>query len=168
MIMGPIFGNQFMRIYEFIRHNMEERESLNRINQVLSLKPVKDCGTIALEDIRCIEFQNISFSYDGEINALKNLNLLFEGGRKYALVGPSGSGKTTIIRLILRFWDDYNGKIRINGIDIKEVSLEELLSFISIVRVPVVDALPSETTTVTSLGPGPPPRSRTETVPSSV
>lgn len=133
MIMGPIFGNQFMRIYEFIRHNMEERESLNRINQVLSLKPVKDCGTIALEDIRCIEFQDISFSYDGEINALKNLNLLFEGGRKYALVGPSGSGKTTIIRLILRFWDDYNGKIRINGIDIKEVSLEELLSFISIV-----------------------------------
>lgn len=133
MIIGPIFGNQFMRIYEFIRYNMEERESLNRINQVLSLKPIEDNETYILDDINCIEFQNISFSYDNKIKVLKNLNLLFEEGNKYALVGPSGSGKTTITRLILRFWDDYEGEIRINNVNIKEIPLKNLLSFISIV-----------------------------------
>ncbi|KZX10511.1 putative ABC transporter ATP-binding protein [Methanobrevibacter oralis] len=134
MIIGPIFGNQFMRIYEFIRYNMEERESLNRINQVLSLQSIEDNDkSIILDDINYIEFQNLSFSYDNQIKVLKNLNILFVEGKKYALVGPSGSGKTTITRLILRFWDDYEGKIKINNIDIKEIPLKKLLSFISIV-----------------------------------
>lgn len=72
MIIGPIFGNQFMRIYEFIRYNMEERESLNRINQVLSLQSIEDNDkSIILDDINYIEFQNLSFSYDNQIKVLK-------------------------------------------------------------------------------------------------
>ena len=127
MIIGPIFGNQFMRIYEFIRYNMEERESLNRINQVLSLQSIEDNDkSIILDDINYIEFQNLSFSYDNQIKVLKNLNILFVEGKKYALVGPSKSGKTTITKLILRFWDDYEGKIKINNIDIKEIPLKKL------------------------------------------
>ena len=72
---------------EFIRYNMEERESLNRINQVLSLKSIEDNDkSIILDDINYIEFQNLSFSYDNQIKVLKNLNILFVEGKKYALV----------------------------------------------------------------------------------
>lgn len=135
MIIGPIFGNQFMRIYEFIRYNMEERESLNRIKHILSLKSIEEPKKIVnLDgDIEIIEFQDVSFSYEDGVKVLKNLNLLFEAGKKYALVGSSGSGKTTITRLILRFWDDYEGKIKINNVDIRDVPLKEFLSYVSMV-----------------------------------
>lgn len=135
MIIGPIFGNQFMRIYEFIRYNMEERESLSRINHVLSMQSVQESKNTADldEEIDNIQFENVSFSYEGEIKVLKNINLSFEGGKKYALVGSSGSGKTTITRLLLRFWDNYEGKIKLNNVDIKEIPLRKLLSLVSMV-----------------------------------
>ena len=81
-----------------------------------------------------IEFQNVTFRYptrDGDV--LKDFNMVIEPGQKVAIVGISGSGKSTIVQLIERFYDVNEGKILIDGIDIKEYSLKELRQSIGFV-----------------------------------
>lgn len=80
-----------------------------------------------LKNIDKIEFINVSFSYP-EINRkiIENMNLTINFKDKIGLVGESGIGKSTMIRLLLRFYDVTSGQILINGIDIKEYSLQDL------------------------------------------
>ena len=80
-----------------------------------------------LKNIDRIEFINVSFSYP-EINRkiIENMNLTINFKDKIGLVGESGIGKSTLIRLLLRFYDVTSGQILINGIDIKEYSLQDL------------------------------------------
>lgn len=73
-----------------------------------------------------ISLQNITFSYDGEHNVLKNFNLDIPKGKTVALVGQSGSGKSTIANLLMRFYDVEEGKITIDGTDIKNIQLISL------------------------------------------
>ncbi|OOM75734.1 lipid A export ATP-binding/permease protein MsbA [Clostridium puniceum] len=77
-----------------------------------------------------IKFENVSFSY-GSHNILDNVSFIIPENTTTAIVGPSGAGKSTLCNLIARFWDVNNGKITIGGIDIKEYSLDSLLSNIS-------------------------------------
>ena len=79
-----------------------------------------------------IEFKNVSFSYD-EKNILTNVSCKMHEREITAIVGPSGSGKTTLCNLIARFWDVQSGSITIGGVDIKDISLETLMSKISMV-----------------------------------
>ena len=83
-----------------------------------------------------ISFENVSFSYDGEHYVLKDINMTLPKGRKLALVGPSGGGKTTLCHLIPNFYpvEPENGTIRIDGIDIRELTLESLRKNIGIVQ----------------------------------
>ena len=71
-----------------------------------------------------IEFQNVSFGYDDK-NVIKDFNLTIKKGENVALVGPSGSGKSTIANLVTRFYDVREGKILIDGIDIRDIKLKE-------------------------------------------
>ncbi|MGN1401878.1 MAG: ABC transporter ATP-binding protein [Bacillus sp. (in: firmicutes)] len=80
-----------------------------------------------------IDFENVEFSYDGKRKALKGINLKMEAGQKVALVGHTGSGKTSIANLISRFYDRTGGIIRIDDIDIKDISVSSLRRHISIV-----------------------------------
>jgi len=73
-----------------------------------------------------ISLQNITFSYDGEHDVLKNFNLDIPKGKTVALVGQSGSGKSTIANLLMRFYDVEEGKITIDGTDIKDIQLISL------------------------------------------
>ncbi|MDC1053932.1 ABC transporter transmembrane domain-containing protein [Alphaproteobacteria bacterium] len=79
-----------------------------------------------------IEFNNINFSFE-ENNILKNINLTIESGKKTAIVGLSGSGKSTLINLLLRFYDDYSGDIKIDNHNIKSLSLFDLRENISLI-----------------------------------
>ncbi len=79
-----------------------------------------------------IEFNNINFSFE-ENNVLKNINLTIESGKKTAFVGLSGSGKSTLINLLLRFYDNYTGNIKIDNHDIKSLSLFDLRENISLI-----------------------------------
>lgn len=85
-----------------------------------------------------IEFRNVSFSYNGETQALRDVSLFVEEGKKIALVGPSGSGKSTMINLIPRFYDVVKGTIAIDGIDVRKLDLAFLRSHIAIVPQEVV------------------------------
>lgn len=78
-----------------------------------------------------ITFENVSFHYSNEIPVLKNISFNCKPGMMIALVGPTGVGKTTITQLISRFYDPIEGRILIDGKDIKDVTLESLRKNIS-------------------------------------
>lgn len=81
-----------------------------------------------------VEFEGVSFRYfESSSNVLTNVNFTAEPGQTVALLGATGSGKSTIINLIPRFYDPSEGTIRIDGIDIRDVTLESLRSQIGIV-----------------------------------
>jgi subfamily B ATP-binding cassette protein MsbA len=80
-----------------------------------------------------VEFRNVTFSYNGEVDALRGISFRASAGEKVALVGPSGSGKTTLINLIPRFYETSSGTILIDGIDTKSLSLGDLRAHIAIV-----------------------------------
>lgn len=80
-----------------------------------------------------VEFVSVSVSYDGSTKVLDNLNFKIPKGKITALVGPSGSGKTTVLKLLCGFYEPLEGLVRINGVDLKEWSLEAARSQISFV-----------------------------------
>lgn len=71
-----------------------------------------------------IEFMDVSFSYDGEHKILDGLNLKIKAGERVAIVGSNGAGKSTLVKLLLRLYDPDNGKILVNGIDIRDYDVE--------------------------------------------
>lgn len=81
-----------------------------------------------------INYQNVSFGYENKENVLEKINLSIRAGETVALVGPSGAGKTTICSLLPRFYDVKNGKITIDDIDTKKMTLESLRSHIGVVQ----------------------------------
>ncbi|MDH6363659.1 ATP-binding cassette subfamily B multidrug efflux pump [Enterococcus sp. PF1-24] len=73
-----------------------------------------------------IEFKNVSFSYDGKNNVLNNISFVAEPGETIALVGHTGSGKSSIINVLMRFYEFYEGEILLDDQDIRNFSLTEL------------------------------------------
>ncbi|MBR1397011.1 MAG: ABC transporter ATP-binding protein [Selenomonadaceae bacterium] len=80
-----------------------------------------------------VSVENVSFSYDGVHDALKNVSLEVKPGQMIAFVGPSGAGKSTIANLIPRFYDVTSGSIKIDGLDIRDVTMNSLREQIGIV-----------------------------------
>jgi subfamily B ATP-binding cassette protein MsbA len=85
-----------------------------------------------------VEFRNVSFSYNGENQALKKINLSVKAGEKIALVGPSGGGKSTFINLIPRFYELQEGDILIDNYSTRNISLPSLRNQIAIVPQDVI------------------------------
>lgn len=73
-----------------------------------------------------IEFKDVSFSYDGKVNVLKNLSFEAKAGKVVAIVGPTGGGKTTIVNLLMKFYDISSGEITIDGINIDEYKKSDI------------------------------------------
>ncbi|MDP9757481.1 ABC transporter ATP-binding protein [Agrobacterium tumefaciens] len=80
-----------------------------------------------------VELKNVSFEYVANQPVLKDVSVLFEGGKMTALVGPSGSGKSTIINLMMRLYDPQSGSVEINGMDLRDVSFASLREHVSYV-----------------------------------
>ena len=82
---------------------------------------------------RRIEFDDVAFSYDGRSPVLRGIDLEVRHGETIALVGPNGCGKSTLMSLLPRFWDPVRGAIRIDGEDLRDVSLRSLRGQLGIV-----------------------------------
>ncbi len=80
-----------------------------------------------------VEFRDVSLRYAGETAALQDVELRFEAGRTVALVGPSGAGKTSLVAMLARLYDPTEGRVVIDGTDIRDVQLESLRSEIAFV-----------------------------------
>ncbi|WP_349944516.1 ABC transporter ATP-binding protein [Lacrimispora sp. BS-2] len=108
--------------------------SLDRVEEItnagLEGNPKKTAG--AIPDCFDITFDHVTFGY-GKEPVLKDLSFHVPEHTSVALVGPSGSGKSTITKLIPRFYDVSQGKIQIGGIDIRDMSLDQVLSYVSMV-----------------------------------
>ena len=105
--------------------------SMERVDKILKAKeyitnPVNPVNLTQFN--HCIEFKNVSFRYDKQW-VLKNINLKIEKGKTIALVGQSGSGKSTLVDLIPRYYDVQEGEILIDGVNIKDLTLHNLRSF---------------------------------------
>ncbi|MEK9645309.1 MAG: ABC transporter transmembrane domain-containing protein [Alphaproteobacteria bacterium] len=107
-----------------------------RVFGVLDLRPrIRDREDArALDRIRGdIAFENVRFRYGAEGNALDGITFEIEAGRTVALVGASGAGKSTILNLIPRFYDVDEGAVKIDGNDVRDVTMESLRSGIALV-----------------------------------
>ena len=80
-----------------------------------------------------ISFENVSFSYLGKKDNLKNISFSLKKGESLGIIGPTGSGKSTVLRLLMRFYDANSGKIRINGRDVRSYKKEELAAMFGVV-----------------------------------
>lgn len=110
--------------------------SAKRINDVLEMKPAfADEGTAKADSDRgMLEFDHVTFSYPGaEEPALSDISFTAHPGEITAIIGGTGSGKSTLVHLIPRFYDISSGTIRVNGVDIREASQEEVRSKIGFV-----------------------------------
>ncbi|MBX2861797.1 MAG: ABC transporter ATP-binding protein/permease [Vampirovibrio sp.] len=87
----------------------------------------------SVDRIETVAFDHVSFEYESNQPVLKDINLTFSAGTVVALVGPSGGGKSTLVDLIPRFMDPTQGRVLINGIDAKQVSVQSLRQHIAIV-----------------------------------
>ena len=114
--------------------------ALERIDKILNAEnPIKDpANPVAMpSDLKnggSVEFRNVSFSYDGERDVLRDINLKVEAGKTVALVGQSGSGKSTLVDLVPRFWDVERGEVRVEGSSVKDYLVEDLRSVMGIVN----------------------------------
>jgi ABC-type multidrug transport system fused ATPase/permease subunit len=80
-----------------------------------------------------VKFENVNFGYEPNVPVLKNINFTLKHDMKLAIVGQTGAGKSTIINLLARFYDPNEGRILVNGHDIRDIALASLRSRISIV-----------------------------------
>ena len=111
--------------------------SISRVNDILENRLYEDekFGNKTLNNIKgTIEFKKVYFSYPDEDNILKDFNLELEPNKKIAIVGSSGQGKSTLFNLITRIFDPNKGEIDIDGINIKDLTEEDLRKNISIIR----------------------------------
>ena len=107
------------------------RYIINFFEYVNSKKQIKN-KLIFNQDIETIELRNVSYKYKNSNRyALKNINLTIKKDDIVAFVGENGSGKSTLIKIIVGLYDDYFGKVLINGIDLKEIDIETYRNKIS-------------------------------------
>ena len=107
--------------------------SMERIDAILEAdNPIVDGkkGVEIPEMKDGIEYKDLTFSYDGERQVLKNINLKIEKGKTVALVGQSGSGKSTMVDLIPRYYDVQEGAITIDGVDVRDMKVKSLRALI--------------------------------------
>lgn len=84
-------------------------------------------GSIELKNVKGqVDFDNVTFAYEEGDNILENFDLHVRPGETIALVGPTGAGKTTVINMLTRFYDVNKGSVRIDGIDVRDATLESL------------------------------------------
>jgi ABC-type multidrug transport system fused ATPase/permease subunit len=90
-------------------------------------------GTMQLEGVKTLRFEDVTFSYDGEVDALSHVTTTFDRGEIIGIVGPSGSGKSTLTQLVLRLRDPSAGRILADGIDASELTLASWYRHVSLV-----------------------------------
>ncbi len=114
------------------------RISANRIVEILDLDPViKDCDapkSIDESKKGTVEFRNVSFGYaDADENVLSNISFTANPGKVTAVIGSTGSGKSTLVNMIPRFYDATEGQVLFDGVDVRELSQDDLRSRIGFI-----------------------------------
>ena len=110
---------------------------LNRFMEIMRTEPtIQDKpDAVTLQNVKGeIRVEDVSFTYDGDLDVLHNVTLQVAPGETVAIVGPSGGGKSTLCQLIPRFYDVSGGSIRIDGVDVRGVTQSSLRTSVGIVQ----------------------------------
>ncbi|MGQ4806994.1 putative ABC transporter ATP-binding protein [Candidatus Entotheonellaceae bacterium PAL068K] len=133
---SEIYNNLYYIADRVVPHMTVAMGGLQRIEDLLRQIPLLTdaAGAIDLPGMRQgIRFENVGFSYTGEQMHLHQINLAIPSGHYVALVGPTGAGKTTILNLLMRFYDPTDGRLTIDGHDLRQVTQKSLRAQMSAV-----------------------------------
>ncbi|MEH7392075.1 ABC transporter ATP-binding protein [Bacillus sp. JJ1474] len=131
ILIGPI-----QKINAVIESYPKGIAGFKRYTEIIDTEPdIEDSeDAVEMELAGTIQYNNVSFGYEGNQPVLDNINLSIQPGETVAFVGPSGAGKTTLCSLLPRFYEVQEGSISINHIDIRDIKLSSLRSQIGIVQ----------------------------------
>ncbi len=130
--------NSFRSVVDGLGRLYENNLFLDHLFGFLALEPTMSPNGVGrpvpVSITQGIQFQNVSFRYPGtEQWVLRDINLDIKPGQRIALVGLNGSGKTTLVKLLTRLYDPTEGQILLDGVDLREYSLESLRSRIGVI-----------------------------------
>lgn len=130
----PICSVMFAKIMYLSQNTALAQDAYNRVTELISEQPLMIKENTISPDKFDISFDKVSYSYpNSENKAIDNVSLTVKEGETIAFVGVSGGGKTTLAMLIARFFDTNEGIIKIGGVDVKDMSENDLLKNISFV-----------------------------------
>ncbi len=132
-----IFINPVNVLVEFTEQLQKGLAGFGRFCEVMETQPeiVDKEGAKELTHVEgVIDYEDVSFAYGEEDSVLDHISLHVDKGKNIAIVGPSGGGKTTLCSLLPRFYDVTGGSVKIDGVDIRDVTQRSLRSFIGIVQ----------------------------------
>ena len=115
---------------------MMAQDSVRRIDEILATRPLAEPSAVRARHPRdaSISFEQVGFAYPGASgDALVDMSLEVPAGSTVALVGPSGGGKTTAASLVPRFWDASSGRVRVGGVDVRDIPASELMAQVAFV-----------------------------------
>ncbi|MCC9296429.1 ABC transporter ATP-binding protein [Clostridium sp. MT-14] len=134
IIITPVITVTLNKIMYSSENIMIVQDAMERIGSIMKMEPLHDSEEHEHPQDNSVAFYDVSFRYKGaEENALNHVSLHIASGQHVAFVGPSGGGKTTLASLIPRFWDVDSGRITIGGVNVKNISKEELMDNVSFV-----------------------------------
>lgn len=125
------------RIIDFTETFQKGTTGIERFREIMSIESeIEDKeGAVELKDPKGdIVFDDVDFAYEGKTQVLENFSIHVSPGENVALVGPSGAGKTTICNLIPRFYDVDRGAVKVDGHDVRDLTLESLRNNIGMVQ----------------------------------
>ena len=131
-----MFMNPIKRLIGFVEQFQDGLSGYRRFREIMEEEPEKDSeNAVDIKNVKGdISFENVTFAYDGGRVVLNNISFDVPCGKTVALVGGSGGGKTTVCHLVPRFYGIEKGRITLDGIDIKNITLESLRKNIGIVQ----------------------------------
>lgn len=132
IIITPAITVVLGKIMHQSENQMIVTDALKRIDSVLQISPLTVSETEHPANAS-VELRDVTFSYDGEKNALNHISLSIPAGKTVAFVGPSGGGKSTLANMLVRFIDPQQGEVLIGGANAKAISKKELMENISFV-----------------------------------
>lgn len=134
IIITPVITLTLTKIMYASENKLIVADAMSRIDSILDRKPLPETKNPKHPKDNSVEISGVSFRYkDAERNALENISLTIRPGEHVAFVGPSGGGKTTLASIVARFWDVENGSVKIGGVNVKDISKEELMDTVSFV-----------------------------------
>lgn len=133
IVITPVIGTTLTKIMFMSEDTMIVNDAISRIDEVLNEKPLSESGVNNIPKDNGVVLEHVSYSYDGEKNALNDVSLTIKPGQVVALVGASGGGKTTLANIVTRFFDPQKGRILIGNIDIRDIPKETLMDKVSFV-----------------------------------
>ena len=132
IIITPVVTLMLTKLMHSEENNMTVTDALSRIDSVLAIEKLTSADSAHPQD-GSVSLEHVTFSYDGEKNALTDISLNVPAGKTVAFVGPSGGGKSTLAAIISRFFDPQSGVVRIGGADAREIPKAELMEHVSFV-----------------------------------